>query len=161
MGVRVKDPQQNKHRWWGTLSNDKSAAPYIENAGKECIFIKTSKQAHYIMQGTCIKDWNILSANGDTEEALKNITNVSMAIKDRIKADISAKDFPKKMTIVEILMIDDINTTPLTKKMNALTRELFTKGKWTKKEAEEVGKEDIELGFKIKSKPKPKSKNTA
>ncbi len=158
MPVKVRDPQQNKHRWWGTLTNDKSTIPYVEDAGKECVFIKTSRFSHYITQGTGVKDWNVLSATGDITEALKNISNVSQAVKDRIKADVSEKDFPKKMAIVEIVDLDDASTTPLVKKMNAFTKDLFTKRAWSKNDAKEIGVDDIELGFKIRINPKPRSK---
>jgi hypothetical protein len=54
------------------------------------------------------------------------------------------------MAIVEVLSIDAATTTPLAKKMNALTRELFTKNKWSKKDADAIGAQDIEMGFLLK-----------
>jgi len=154
MPVRVKDPQQNRHRWWGTLTNDKSTTPYVEDAGKECVFIKTSRFSHYITQGTSVKAWNVLSASGDPVEALQNVSNVSQGIKERIKADVMEKDFPKKMAIVEIISLDNTGTTPLVRKMNAFTKDLFTKRAWSKNDAKEMGVEDIEMGFKIRINPK-------
>lgn len=150
MALKVRDPQQNQHRWTGTLICYKRirVGKVILNVGDEVIFVKTSRDSHFVSQGTYIGDLIMLSGEGDPNQAIRAISanrKIPTSIKRRMLADLEEyKGTPKP--IVEILAIDNAATPPLPKVINALTRGLFNDDDWLDQNNRLVGSDDIKRG---------------
>ncbi len=150
MALKVRDPQQNQHRWTGTLICYKRIriGKVILNVGDEVIFVKTSRDSHFVSQGTYIRDLIILSGEGDPNQAVRAISpsrKIPRSVKIRMLADLKEyKGKPKP--IVEILAIDHATTPPLPKVINALTRGLFNDDDWLGQNNKLVGSDDIKRG---------------
>jgi hypothetical protein len=147
----VDDPKQNTHRWWGTLTRDDETE--VSNgtipSDVKCVFLKTSKDAHFINFGTIIKRLRVLSDTGDSNEATANIlADISADIKAQIKNDLT--DIPSGINIVEILEVSR-STPALTKTLNSLTRGLFGDDEWL--DGKNIGEEKIRLGRELPSLP--------
>ena len=150
MPVRVKEPRQNLHKWTGTLEYDSGGTvgrTTFKYEG-ELIFIKTSRDAHFVSQGTFIAEAGMLSSTGDPLEAVRAIKpgrKIPPRIKIRILKELRKyKGAPKP--IVEILRIDNAATPPLPKIFNAVTRGLFNDDDWLSQNGKLVGSDDIIVG---------------
>jgi hypothetical protein len=147
----VDDPKQNTHRWWGSLIRDEETV--VSNGtippNTKCVFVKTSRDSHFINFGTIIKRLRVLSDKGDSNEATDNIlANINADIKVQIKNDLF--DIPSGINIVEILEISK-STPALTKTLNSLTRGLFGDDDWL--EGKGIGEEKIRLGRELPALP--------
>jgi hypothetical protein len=151
----VKDPQQNTHRWWGVLKVDKNTELIDGTVDlmADCIFLKTSRDAHFISQETLLKKVKLLSASGDVNAAISRINDVSPSILNMIREDLLS-GHPEGIPIVEILEADYPNTSPLTSELNARTEILFRDVHWLDMYASRVGKENIVIGMAMAGLPK-------
>jgi len=143
----VANSRQNKHGWWGTLTLDVGTEGKGKlQTGDRCIFIKTRREAHFVAEGTFIKEVRIFK---DLDEAIQSL---SFFFKDNpsIREDLKKITDEGITNFVEILKLDKQSTTPLAKKLNIYTLMLFTLDpEWLEENGAEIGKEDLLLGLSL------------
>lgn len=146
----VKEPHQNTHRWWGTLTRD--AKTVVEGddlpLDQECIFIKTSGDTHFVPQDTVIKRLKILGTLSNIETILAN-TDLPDRAKTQIRADLAKYPGGSDTIVTEILLIDWDESPPLAQELFEHTERLFHDNEWLTRHRDRVGKEDIELGREL------------
>jgi hypothetical protein len=146
----VKEPQQNTHRWWGTLTRDATTEVTGGDLppNQECIFIKTSADAHFLPQGTVIKRLKILGTSGNINTVLAN-TSLPSQGSSQISADLVKYPGGPDTIVTEILEIDQEASSPLAQEVFDLTETLFHDDEWLARNGARVGKADIELGREL------------
>ena len=155
--MAVDNPRQNKHGWWGTLTIDEDTKDAEDKStlkvGTPCVFIKTSKESHYVTSGTFVSKVRVFDNDQQAKDEFrkKSAQNSSRFEEDLKKIGV---EYPgAKFTFVEILKVDDVKTSPLVRELNECTRKLFSKEskpKWLDDFKEESGKDDIEAGMSLK-----------
>lgn len=145
----VANSRQNKHGWWGTLTLDVATEGKGKlQTGDRCIFIKTKREAHFVAEGTFVKEVRVFENVNEAKQSL------SFCSKDRpsILEDLEkiTVEYPGITNFVEVLKLDKQKTAPLAKKLNIYTLMLFTLDpEWMDANAEEIGKEDVLLGLSL------------
>lgn len=153
----VGNSRQNQHGWWGTLTIDRDTESNTNlEKGTLCVFIKTSRESHYVTVGTFIKKVRVFeNSEKAREEFNKKAKQYSSWLDDDIK--LIGIEYPGvTFTFVEILELDNVNTTPLADKLNEYTRKLFTQeidAEWLQENAQKVGRVYIEAGLSMPSLP--------
>lgn len=146
----VKEPHQNTHRWWGTLTRDAKTVLEGEDLtlplNQECIFIKTNADTHFIPQDTVIKRLKILGTLSNIETILTS-TDLPDRAKTQIRADLGK--YPAATIVTEVLGIDWDESPPLAQELFDHTERLFHDNEWLTRHRDRVGKEDIELGREL------------
>ncbi|HEX7015988.1 MAG TPA: hypothetical protein VF191_10785 [Cyclobacteriaceae bacterium] len=152
----VHDPRQNRHGWWGTLRfvDDKDESKIVssvngDDSGVQHVFVKTSREAHFVSQGTVVE----IASLGDTAEAtLQQLAQSGMNEKvlRLIKEDFANLDATKKTRFHEITAIDDARTSALARMLNIVTEVCFKNDHWLDC-AGSIGADDIRLGRELPS----------
>ena len=147
--MSVGNGQQNKHRWWGYLTIDPDTVVIngILMPGVRCVFVKTSRHAHFIGEGTYIGKVRIFNSKSEAANA------IGAGQDPDIYSDLNASDFPSDLPIVEIFAIDEGKTTPLAKKLNTETLRWFGDEQWKTDNAEQIGRDAIEAGLEMPDLP--------
>jgi hypothetical protein len=123
-------------------------------------FFKTSRDAHYISQGTVVKRIKVLSQT-EIDMAIENIINsyIGSEDKERIRAKILSdiegclKDAGNSQ-LIEILELDNENTSPLTHELNKGTKKLFTNKRWLNRYGAKIGSDSIMAGMRLPPLPR-------
>jgi len=151
----VDNPRQNKHGWWGTLTIDKDTEPKGGlDVGELCIFIKTNVLSHVVVHGTFVLTINRISSLAAAKARFSNLPP-PIVVQINRDLDLITTSYPNA-ALLEILEVDSLKSTPLTKKLNEYTRKLFTRDAtlspedrvWIdSQDSDEIGKSDIEAGM--------------
>jgi len=148
--------KQNKHRWWGILTLDVDT-PDLKK-GDRCVFVKTKLQSHFVNEGTYVLEVNRLGTVEDAKQVFRKIPEVAnyiSAIENDLNT-IGSELLDAKLTdlpVVEIVKIDEENTSPLTLKLNEYTRLLFSQvvdPTWLEKYGSLIGKDDVLAALRMK-----------
>lgn len=136
--AKVVDPQQNNHKCWGILEDEKGVKSY---------FVKLSSDAHFVSYGTHVETTDtIFNSASDARNALIN------KLRDNNSTYIPSDDFPEG-TYFEIKSIDIGKTSELTQELNKKTEELFTEDGWLANHPD-IGVDAIKAGRQLPPLPK-------
>ncbi|HEX5167548.1 MAG TPA: hypothetical protein VFW11_00135 [Cyclobacteriaceae bacterium] len=155
--MSVQDPQQNIHRWWGTMNVEEGETITVENetnplqnSNEILYFIKTRPELHFVTLGTRIKEVrrlaNAAAAKAKIRSSLKDQNDLP-----KVNEDLAKADFPSS-NIFEIKELNYNTTSPLTIALNTKTSELFADDGWL--DANEtahpggIGRDHIKIGRK-------------
>jgi len=151
----VDNPRQNKHGWWGTLTIDKDTEPKGDlKVDQLCIFIKTNVLSHVVTRGTFVLTINRISSLAAAKARFSNLPP-PLVVEINRDLDLITTNYPNA-ALLEILVVDHLKTTPLTKKLNEYTQKLFTRdpslsaedrGWLDSQDSYEIGRSDIEAGM--------------
>lgn len=131
----VHDPRQNRHGWWGTIvfvddQDQSKPVPSVNgDAGVQHVFLKTSRESHFVAQGTAVK----LEALGDTAAAAVETlrkTGTDHSVIDSIEKDFANLPADQKTRFHKIVAIDATRTTPLARMLNLVTEVCFSDDHW-------------------------------
>jgi hypothetical protein len=147
MRAIVDDPRQNQHRWIGTLK-------VKEEPDTLHLFIKTSRDAHFVSQGTVVETGDMIS---DPVRALRMIFDSAKSFtRDEVNTVVThfeddlrkVNEESKNIKFYVIERIEYNLTTPLTQMLNIVTAGCFNSEYWLKN-AGKIGQESIKLGRRL------------
>jgi hypothetical protein len=160
--IKVKDPRQNRHSWCGILEINETEKQSLSAGNGEFVFLKTSRDAHFVAQGTIVKNakpLNDAEIEAIIEDIVLTIPDQSPAdrtrLREQIQTDIMVcrKDV-QNTQVYEILELDKEETSPLANELNLRTEFLFRDDMWLDRDSERVGADSIRVGRELPCLPK-------
>jgi hypothetical protein len=160
--MKVKDPKQNRHSWCGILLIDSTEKQSFLASNGDHVFLKTSRDAHFVAQDTVVKDAKPLSdaeIEAIIEDIVLTIPDQSPAdrtrLREQIQADIAqCRKEVSNSEVYEILEVDKEETPPLASELNLRTEFLFRDDMWLDRHSERVGADAIRVGRELPCLPK-------
>lgn len=160
----VTDPRQNHHGWWGTftlvedengLEKDYGLTP--DSKASDClyVFLKTSRDAHFIAQGTTLDDLFLLGENQEDAMATleKNNQNhgwdLSEEVLELIRSDLKNVDERAGVRYYTFKAIDHDRSTALARVHTLTTEACFNNDHWLGC-AGDIGQSHVRLGRGLK-----------
>ncbi|HEX5167545.1 MAG TPA: hypothetical protein VFW11_00120 [Cyclobacteriaceae bacterium] len=166
--LKVDDPKQNQHSWCGILSVDLIEKQIPVKPGAH-VFLKTSRDAHFVAQGTIVKNAREL-IGGALEQAIDDIVSTlpDPIVRDEVRKQIledikTCQDEVNTLNggnvteVVEMLDLDfdeACGTSPLINELNIRTEFLFRDEMWLGKYGERVRADKIRIGRRLPCLPK-------
>jgi hypothetical protein len=149
--AKVDDPRQNYHGWWGTVKADPYAKDnggtngLVEEEGYQYVFIKTSREAHFVAQGTVV---HLHYLSDDAEEAVRAVEQgVGTTAAKLIRSDLESL-LEVKVKYYTIDGVDYEQTPSLTRMLNIITEGCFNNENWLSG-AGDIGVESIQIGREL------------
>jgi hypothetical protein len=160
--MKVKDPKQNRHSWCGILLIDSNEKQSFSASNGDHAFLKTSRDAHFVAQGTIVKNAKLLS-DAELEATIEDIVLTipdqlpadRTRLRDQIQADVAeCRKEVQDIAFYEILEVDKEETSPLTNELNLRTEFLFRDDMWLDRHSDRVGADAIRVGRELPCLPK-------
>lgn len=159
----VRDPRQNYHGWWGTLTvaADENGVQsnhglQLDSKDPDClhVFLKTNRDSHFVAQGTAVDALEFIGSS--PSEAMEKIENAAenLGLNDEalefMRTDLNNIDSSGHDVRYYILSaIDYQRTTPLSRVHSLTTEACFNNDHWLSA-AGDIGQRSIVLGRQLK-----------
>lgn len=162
----VHDPRQNHHGWWGTFTLAEDEKANARDFGlqpghddPECllVFLKTSRDSHFIAQGTAIDSLFLLG--NDQTEAMRRLREINdtegigltKEMLQLMESDMKSLQ-NNKVQYYMISGVDYRNSSALSRVHSLTTEACFNNDHWLDN-AGDIGKSNIYLSRKLRRLP--------